>query len=124
MLIYRQASIEEEPFEKICEELLAVSLKLQELLPDPSLSPDERLERLARVVPGSVLISANHRTGRSKLNALRFRLAELVPNLEMSSIEKIKWLEARVHELVPENTEKIFKKLEKLGDQRRSDNGR
>src|SRR3989338_41224 len=124
MLIYRQASIEEVSFEKICEELLAVSLKLQELLADPSLSPDERLERLARVVPDSILISANHRTARSKLNALCFRLAELVPHPEMGSVEKIEWLASRVHELAPENTDRLFKKLEKLGDKRRSDNGR
>ncbi|WP_036833613.1 hypothetical protein, partial [Pontibacillus litoralis] len=67
-----------ESFEEICTELKSISDRLYELLPDTSLSPDERLERLARVVPTSLLISDNHKTARSKLNKLRYRLDELV----------------------------------------------
>ena len=114
----------DEPFEAICDELAALSKKLQELLPDPSLSPDERLERLARVVPDSVLASAHHQTARTKLKRLRGRLAELVPGNSLSSLEKVDFLVRRVHELVPGDEPRLFKRLEALGDHRGSDMGR
>lgn len=114
----------DEPFETVCKELKALSEKLQELLPDPSLSPDERLERLARVIPDSILASAHHQTARMKLKRLRNRLTELVPDRSMSSLQKVDFLIHRVHELVPGDEPRLFKKLEALGDHRVSDLGR
>lgn len=113
-----------ESFDSVCEHLTALSERLLELLPDPSLSPDERLERIARVVPSSTLKSAYHQTARTKLNRLRARLDELVPRDDLCYAEKLEWLVARVHELVPGDEPRLFKKLEAFGDHRRSDMGR
>lgn len=124
MIVFRKPTANEETFDQVREELLKVSSKLLELLPDPSLSPMERLERLARVIPKSTMLSEHHKTGRSKLNELRYRLAELVPDESLSSSEKIDFLVKRIHELVPEDLPRLYYKLEKLGDQRRSDIGR
>jgi predicted nuclease with TOPRIM domain len=114
----------EEPFDDICKELMEICRRLECLLPDPTLSPLERLERLARVAPHSVLQSEHHRTARSKLNSLRHRINDLVPSPQLSSLEKIEFLVSRTHQLVPEPMEKFFMKLEKLGDRRPSDIGR
>jgi predicted nuclease with TOPRIM domain len=114
----------EEPFEEVCEHLVRLSTRLQELLPDPSLSPDERLERIARVIPTSVLISDHHKTARTKLNQLRRRLSELVPDETLDHHQKLEYLVEQVHALVPTDEPRLFKKLEALGDGRRSDIGR
>ncbi|MGE0762964.1 MAG: hypothetical protein AB7N80_06775 [Bdellovibrionales bacterium] len=114
----------EESFDEVCRELMAVSRRLEELLPDPTLSPQERLERLGRVAPHSTLNSENHLTARAKLNKIRLRLAELVPTQQLSTLEKIEFLVKRTHQLIPEAVPRFFMKLEKLGDQRGSDIGR
>ena len=111
-------------FEEVCDELKEICEKLFILLPDKTLSPDERLERLARVVPEDILISANHQTGRAKLNKLTGRLNALVPDRSLRPLEKINFLVDRLHELVPTEEKRIFKKLEVLGDFRISDIGR
>ncbi|MFD5425636.1 hypothetical protein [Streptomyces sp. NPDC127084] len=113
----------EDDFEDVVEELTDLSVRLIHLLPDPSLSPDERLERLARVVPSSQLITANRRTARSKLYALRGRLDQLVPNSEMTSREKLQWLVDRLHELVPDEGLRPIQRLERIGDYRSTDVG-
>lgn len=113
----------DESFEEVCRNLKMISSSLYDLLPDITLSPDERLERLARVIPTSVLISRNHQTARTKLNALRMRLKELVPNEDLSDSQRIELLVKKLDELVPENLSP-YKKLEKLGDFRGSDMGR
>lgn len=110
----------EEPFEDVVEELVTLSVRLLTLLPDPSLSPNERLERLARVVPHSQMHSAHRRTARSKLTELRRRLEDLVPDDGLSSVERLEWLISRVEELVPGDGSTISK-LEKLGDFRSTD---
>lgn len=113
-----------ESFEEVCSELKSISDRLYELLPDTSLSPDERLERLARVIPTSLLISDNHKTARSKLNKIRYKLDELVPDRQLSYLDKLETLVNITNSLVEEDDIRFFKKLEKIGDYRRSDIGR
>ncbi|GIN69097.1 MULTISPECIES: hypothetical protein [Bacillus] len=113
----------EEDFEEVCRHLQAHSQRLFELLPDISLSPDERLERLARVIPTSILKSANHKTAREKLNGLRHRLDELIPDQNMSYYDKIEYLVNIADEMVPGQM-KMYEKLEEIGDKRWSDIGR
>lgn len=113
-----------ESFEEVCEHLLRLCQRLYDLLPDITLSPDERLERLARVVSESVLVSDYHKTARTKLNRLRRRLDELVPDPQLDCDAKLEFLVTQVHALVPGEEPRLFKKLEQLGDRRRSDIGR
>ncbi len=113
----------DESFEDVCKNLSALSNYLIELLPDPSLSPDERIERLARVVPDSTLVSVHHRTARTKLKAIRARLQELVPGEGLTDMERIEFLVNKVHTLVP-GDQRLFLKLEAIGDYRGSDMGR
>jgi len=98
-----------------------VSDLLLNWLPDPSLGPDERLERLARVVPQSLLVSKNRLNARTKLLALRQRLDELVPG-DGSSVDKLHELRRRLDVLVPGN-DRVIEKLETLGDFRGADTG-
>ncbi|MCY4321629.1 MAG: hypothetical protein OXC37_04430 [Bdellovibrionaceae bacterium] len=111
-------------YKEVCRNLLKVSKKLQKLLPDPSIGPEERIERLARVVPHSMLISDHHKTARSKLNYITDRLNQLVPDKNKSNEEKIDILVNTLHKMVPGKEKKIFLKLEKLKDRRTSDIGR
>jgi predicted nuclease with TOPRIM domain len=113
----------EEKFDDVAAELQRLSTRLFELLPDRALSPLERVERLARVVPDSVLQSEHMKTARTKLSNIRRRLEELVPDHAMTTDEKIEHLVERVHQLVPEREPRLFKKLEKLGDIRPTDIG-
>ncbi|EJR73599.1 hypothetical protein ORN01_21990 [Bacillus cereus] len=112
-----------ENYEEVCVHLKGISQKLYDLLPDISLSPDERLERLARVIPKSILISENHKTARTKLNKLRNRLDELVPDENLDYYQKIDYLVGIANNMVPEDI-KLYKKLEKIDDYRLSDIGR
>jgi hypothetical protein len=112
----------DEPFQSVVEELVELSVRLINLLPDPSLSPNERLERLARVVPRSQLMTAHRRTARAKLTELRRRLDELVPDPSLNHVDKLKWLVTRLDELVP-GDDRAIKKLERLGDFRSTDVG-
>lgn len=112
----------DEPFQAVRAELTLLSERLLELLPDPSIGPHERLERLARVVPDSVLVSQDRLTARTKLTRLRRRLDELVPSAGLSYPEKLEWLVNRLEKLVPGNM-KIIEKLETLGDFRGTDTG-
>jgi len=114
----------EESFDEVCRNLGRLAERLFELLPDPSLGPDERLERLARVVPESILVSANHRNARSKLEALRRRLGELVSEEGRDEHQRLEALVELVHAVVPGDEPRLYRKLEALGDHRRSDVGR
>ena len=60
-------------------ELAAISEKLANMLPDPSLSPDERLERLARVIKGRNIQQESLQTAARKVEKLKTRINELVP---------------------------------------------
>ena len=122
-VIIKYPGIPEENQEEVDSQLFELSKKLQKLLPDPSLSPLERVERLGRVVPTSIQRSAQHLTARTKLNNIRLRLAELVPNENMSAEEKIDALVEIIDELVPIKTDRLFEKLEIMGDNRLRDNG-
>lgn len=109
--------------EDVESELIRVSILLRDLLPDPSLGPMERIERLARVVEGSIQIGNFHRTARMKLKEIDERLNELVPDKEMTNIERVEYLVAQVNRLVPEKTDRLCQKLQYIGDRRLRDNG-
>ncbi|OUB98420.1 hypothetical protein BK784_16865 [Bacillus thuringiensis serovar medellin] len=113
----------DESFDEVSVHLKALSEKLYNLLPDISLSPDERLERLARVIPKSILVSENHLTARTKLYKLRRRLDQLVPDKNMDYYEKVDYLVGIANDMVPGDM-KLYKKLEAIGDNRYSDIGR
>lgn len=115
--------IADEPQDSVHKELEHLSLKLQALLPDPSLSPLERVERLARVISESIQDSSQHLTARKKLNQIRLRLADLVPDPSLNSEGRIDFLVQKTHDLVPGPAQKLFEKLEKIGDRRMIDNG-
>lgn len=109
-------------FEDCVRELIDISVWLIRLLPDPSLSPDERLERLARVVPGSQMVTAHRKSVRHKLYPLKRRLDELVPHLADRPVEQLDWLRMRLEKLVPGDLSPI-QRLERLGDYRGTDVG-
>lgn len=111
-----------EPHDDVVRQLTAVSIRLIELLPDPSLSPDERIERLSRVIPTSQLQAAGRRSARNKLVAIRRRLDELVPQFSGDPLAQVQFMVDRLEELVPE-AGTTFQKLEAMGDYRATDIG-
>lgn len=111
----------DEPFEAVCASLTEISVYLRDLLPDPSLGPEERLERLARIVPSSVLCSQNCLNARTKLTRIRRRLEELAPEIE-GDMERLKYLTDLVNEAVPGDM-KFIEKLDTIHDYRRTDIG-
>ncbi len=113
----------DENFESIKIELEAVSKRLLELLPDPSIGPEERIERIARIVPSSLMNSTYRKTARTKLSYIRNRLNELVPGQELTTLEKINYLVDLIEKKVP-NYNTLFERLELMGDKRTSDIGR
>jgi hypothetical protein len=97
----------------------ALSRFLIEALPDASLSPDERLERLARVVQDRTPRGEHLLPAVQKVDRLERRLAELVPGAKLSSMDRLNQLVAKLSEMVPgEGRESIVAKLERLGDKR------
>lgn len=110
------------PFTEVKQMLADISLRLAELMPDPSLGPEERLERLARVVPDSVLVTSRRRNARTKLEELTQRLNELVPSKMGRPLEQIEYLVDKLNQLVPEDAP-TFRKLEAMGDFRGADIG-
>jgi len=114
------------PFEKIFDEvkgeLTNLSIILFDLLPDKSIGPEERIERLGRLIPSTILESEYHRTARLKLNIIQRKLDYLVPDTSLSYENKIKYLVSLANKLVPENIP-FIEKLEKINDYRRTDNG-
>lgn len=111
----------DESFDEVCRNLKDISLTLQEWLPDPSIGPEERLERLARVIPHSILCSENRLNARTKLNRLRRRLIELVPHIEGDK-ERLQYLYDCVNERIPGN-QSLIEKLEQIKDFRGTDTG-
>ena len=87
------------------------------------MGPEERIERLARVIPESILESKNMLTARTKLNNITTKLNTLVPDSNLTELEKIDKLVEIINILEP-GDEKIIKKLEKIDDFRRTDIGR
>lgn len=76
-------------FSVITKKLEDISKKLFEILPDYSLGPEERIERLARVIPESILESKNMLTARTKLNNITTKLNALIPDSNLTELEKI-----------------------------------
>ncbi|MFJ8937346.1 hypothetical protein ACIRL0_16820 [Streptomyces sp. NPDC102365] len=113
----------DDEFEDVAQELIDLSVRLLRLLPDPSLGPDERLERLARIVPASQMITAHRRTARSKLYQLQRRLGELVPDPGLDSRGRLDWLVERLEALVPGEGLRPIERLERVGDFRSTDVG-
>lgn len=121
----RTIAIFDSTYEESYEELLVLSRRMLELLPDPSIGPAERLERIARIVPESMRYSDYTKTARTKLNYLKQRLEELVPEEGETSMDKLEILVDRINKKFPElSNERLFVKLEKMGDNRISDIGR
>ncbi|EJJ24604.1 hypothetical protein [Rhizobium sp. CF142] len=94
-------------------------------LPDHSLSPDERLERLARVVQDRVPERQYLQPALEKVSRLERRLAELVPDPGLTPVERVQALLAHLddhhiqnnpHFLAAQPT--IVQKLERMGDER------
>lgn len=112
-----------EPQEHVNERLTFLSFKLQRLLPDPSLGPMERIERLARVIPNSYQVGVFHRTARSKLTEIEDKLFSLVPDESINSSQRIDYLVELANILVPEDTDRLCQKLQFIGDNRLRDNG-
>jgi hypothetical protein len=96
-------------------ELTSISTKLHTLLPDNSLSPEERLERLARVVASRTPDQTKLVSASTKVAALKARLDQLVPG-NMSLEDKIDHLISLATQAVPDPSLSVVKKLEKLGD--------
>lgn len=112
-----------EPQDSVNERLIRLSFKLQRLLPDPSLGPMERIERLARLIPNSYQLGQHHRTARSKLIEIEERLNSLVPDQGLTFEQKIDFLVGLADDLVPEQTDRLCQKLQFIGDNRLRDNG-
>ena len=100
-------------------ELKSLSDALYELLPDKSLSPFERLERLGRVVEPRDPHLEDLQSAATKLQRLKDRINELVPG-EGSPHEKLIGLELALDEQagVELSGQSVISKLEKLGDPR------
>ncbi len=110
-------------FPEIKKELDLISEKLFHLLPDKSIGPEERVERLARLIPSSIMESEYHRTARKKLEIIERKLNTLVPRSDLSNSEKIDYLVTIANTLIPED-KRLVEKLETIGEYRRPDNGK
>jgi hypothetical protein len=101
-----------------------LSRLLADALPDHSLSPDERLERLARVMQDRVPERQHLLPALEKVTRLELRLAQLVPDPDLSPVEKVQVLLQRLDEQTAPHVEflstrpSVVLKLERLGDER------
>jgi hypothetical protein len=100
------------------EELARISKKLYDLLPDPSLSPLERLERLRRVVDHVEPDMSQLKSAISKVETLNERLNLFVNDKEMTAIQKIDQLVEKVNKCFENKTCRFGAKVEMLGDPR------
>lgn len=100
-------------------QLASLSAKLQDVLPDESLSPFERLERLARAVEDREPRHEHLEPAATKVAALKERLDELVPG-SATPEQKVDALVAKLDDLVAEDQRDLPPggKLETLGDPR------
>jgi len=112
----------DESFVEAAQELIDISVFLINLSPDPTLSPEERLERLARVVPTSEIATNYRKSVRNKLRPIKARLDQLVPGLAGQPMAQLQHLVGRVDDLVP-GTLTPTEKLERIGDYRNTDIG-
>lgn len=98
--------------------LEAMSRFLASALPDTSLSPEERLERLARVITDRVPRKENLRPAIEKVEQLERRLEELIPDQNLTAMDRLNKLVEICNDCVPNNNLSIVEKLESLGDSR------
>lgn len=103
--------------QKAAAQLAALSARLHVFLPDHTLSPQERLERLARVIQNRVPQSQHLLSANEKLAALTTRLNELVPG-GMTPEEKVDHLVDLATKAVPDPNLSMVDRLEKIGDDR------
>lgn len=105
--------------QKAASDLAALSAKLFWHVPDQSLSPFERLERLARAVDDSNPDMKQLQPAAAKLDSLKSRIDELVPG-DMSHEKKIETLIQKLDEKVGSSQLSLHttEKLELLGDPR------
>jgi hypothetical protein len=105
--------------QKAAAELAAISEKLYELLPDPSLSPIERLERLGRVIEKRDPDIEQLKPAHEKVSAIKERLNHLLPGDE-AALDKVEKLIAILGEVSPKELRGAspIRMLESLGDPR------
>ncbi len=98
-------------------ELKMLSDALFELLPDKSLSPMERVERMARVVEAREPKPEHLKSAAEKLAELKLRINELVPG-EHSHFDKLLGMQIRLNSLVGLERANLsaIQKLEIIGD--------
>ncbi|OWJ91959.1 hypothetical protein [Paracoccus yeei] len=104
---------------KAAADLAAISEKLYELLPDPSLSPLERIERLARVVEGRSPDLEQLQPAHKKLEKINERLTQLMPD-DSNPMEKIDQLYQIIVSMAPVELRSgsTIQMLEAMGDPR------
>lgn len=98
--------------------LSEISGFLANALPDHSLSPEERLERLARVVQDRVPRQEQLLPAIQKVDRLERRLAELVPGEGMSAMDRLNRLVQQCNGMCGDDGKTLVQKLETLGDPR------
>lgn len=105
--------------QKAASDLAALSAKLFWHVPDQSLSPFERLERLARAADDSSPDMGQLQSAAKKLEALKSRIDQLIPG-DMSHEKKIETLIQKLDEKVGASQLALHTtdKLELLGDPR------
>lgn len=99
------------------QELKELSIRLIELLPNPALSPDERLERIARVVQDRIPRTDLLVSDLEKLDRLESRLKELVPDDGLSSSERLERLVSSAEKMGTKHGD-FVSLLKSLGDAR------
>lgn len=114
------SALPQEENAEAAERLMELSEMLIEHVPYPSLSPDERLERIARVDQDRVPRREHLLPAVEKLYRLEQRLDDLVDDPELSSTEQLKVLIERVEEHSEEYDEDLdfVEVLERMGDER------
>jgi hypothetical protein len=105
--------------QKASADLASISAKLHWLLPDQSLSPFERLERLGRAVEDRTPDPSQLQPAAAKVEALKVRIDELIPG-DMTHEKKIDILVEQIDRMVSaeQRTWPTINKLELLGDPR------
>ncbi|WP_263018757.1 hypothetical protein [Natronobiforma cellulositropha] len=106
--------------ERASRQLEELSGLLIEHVPDPTLSPDERLERIARVNQERVPQREHLLPAVEKLYRLERRLDDLVDNPRLSSVEKLEVLIENVNEVGErfDDDPDFVEILERMGDER------
>ena len=104
---------------KAAEELGAIADKLLQVLPDPSLSPLERIERLSRVIEQRTPNMDQLMPAHKKVAQIKDRLDALIPG-DDPPLKKIDRMLEILDEIAPVDLAgaSSFAKLESLGDPR------